>query len=77
MPCPIIGEDIKFKPSVWFRAFLCANPRDEVALADKIIALLENQELKRNMAQNSYQLCCKKFDVKKINEILLKKMHLL
>ena len=52
-------------------------PRDEAALADKIIMLLENQELKRNMAQNSYQLCCKKFDVKKINEILLKRMHLL
>lgn len=58
-----------------FNGFLVA-PGDAKALAEKIILLLENKEMKLRMAQNSYQLCRERFDVKKINQIMLDRMKL-
>lgn len=48
--------------------------RDSKTLAEKIILLLDNPDLKNKMAENSYQLCCEKFDVKQINKIFIDKM---
>lgn len=50
--------------------------RNSEALAEKIELLLLNKELKFSMAENSYKLCRERFDVKKINKIILEKMKL-
>lgn len=50
--------------------------KDGKALAEKIILLLENKELKMNMAEYSYQYCCEKYDVRIINQIFIEKMKL-
>jgi glycosyltransferase involved in cell wall biosynthesis len=50
--------------------------RNSEALAEKIELLLLNKELKYNMAENSYKLCKERFDVRKINKVILEKMKL-
>lgn len=50
--------------------------RNSEALAKKIELLLLNKELKFKMAENSYKLCREKFDVVKVNQIILEKMNL-
>lgn len=50
--------------------------RDGNALADRIILLLEQRELKNEMAECSHQLCGEKYDVRIINEVFLKELHL-
>lgn len=50
--------------------------KDSEAIAQKIELLLQNKELKMAMAENSYQLCKERFDVNKINEVILEKMKL-
>lgn len=51
-------------------------PKDGKALADKIIILLENKEMKMSMAEYSYQLCCEKYDVRSINRVFIENMKL-
>ena len=51
-------------------------PKDGKALAEKIILLLENPKMKRNMAGYSYQLCCEKYDVRMINQVFIETMKL-
>jgi glycosyltransferase involved in cell wall biosynthesis len=58
-----------------FNGFLIP-PRDEKALADRILFLLEHKQLKMNMAEYSYQLCCEKYDVRKINQVFIDVMKL-
>lgn len=50
--------------------------KDSRALAEKIELLLLNPKLKLRMGENSYKLCKERFDVKKINKVLLEKMNL-
>lgn len=49
--------------------------RDSKALAEKIILLLQNSDLKKTMAENSYILCQERFDVKQINKVFIEKMN--
>ncbi len=49
---------------------------DSAALADKIELLLERKELRERMGEHSYLLCQEKFEVSKINKILLEAMNL-
>lgn len=51
-------------------------PKDAKTLADRIILLLENKQVKMNMAEYSYQLCCDKYDVRLINRIFIDVMKL-
>ncbi|MFV0342986.1 MAG: glycosyltransferase family 4 protein, partial [Anaerocolumna sp.] len=50
--------------------------RNSKALAQKIEVLLNHKELKNRMAENSYRLCLERFEVKKINKIILDNMKL-
>lgn len=49
---------------------------DSPALAEKIGLLVENKGLRESMGEYSYLLCREKFEVSKINEILLNAMGL-
>lgn len=49
---------------------------DSLALAEKIAFLIENKELRETMGYHSYLLCREKFEVSKINNILLNAMGL-
>lgn len=51
-------------------------PKNAAALADKILLLLVHPELKMKMAELSYQLCCEKYDVRKINQIFIDELNL-
>ncbi len=51
-------------------------PKDGKALAEKIILLLENKDMKMNMSEYSYQLCCEKYDVRLINQVFIENMKL-
>ena len=46
------------------------------ALAEKMLYLIENREETKKMAEASYELCKKKFDVNIVNEIMLKIMEI-
>ena len=48
--------------------------KDSKALAEKIMTIIENKELKNKMAENSYLYCQEKYDVKKVNAVFLEKM---
>lgn len=50
--------------------------KNSEAIAEKIELLLQNPRLKITMAENSYKLCKERFDVNKINQIILEKMKL-
>ncbi len=50
--------------------------KNSEALARKIEQLLLNKPLKLKMAENSYKLCRERFDVIKVNQIILEKMKL-
>lgn len=50
--------------------------KDSKALAEKIILIIENKELKYRMAENSYVYCCEKYDVRKVNSVFLEKMRI-
>ena len=52
-------------------------PKDGKALAEKICILLDNEELKMTMAENSYNYCVDKYDVRKVNRVFLEKMNML
>lgn len=45
-------------------------------LADKIIELIENPRIAKEMGQNSFEICKEKFDVAIINEKMLKFMNI-
>ena len=51
-------------------------PRDGKALAEKLEILIQKKELRETMGNNSYLLCQEKFEVNKINNILLQTMGL-
>lgn len=59
-----------------YNGFL-VQPKDVKTLAEKIILLLENEEMKLRMAQNSYLLCKERFDSKKVNRVILEKLKLI
>jgi len=46
------------------------------ALADKMLYMIENKEETEKMAQASFEICKQKFDVKIINEKMLKIMEI-
>lgn len=50
--------------------------KDGNALAEKMIKLIENPDLAQKMGEKSYQMCKERFDVKIINEKMLKIMDL-
>jgi glycosyltransferase involved in cell wall biosynthesis len=50
--------------------------KDSRKLAERILLLLENENLKMSMAVNSYQLCLEKFDVKQINKVFIEKINM-
>lgn len=45
-------------------------------LSEKIIWMIENREEAKKMGQESIRICEEKFDVKKVNEVILKTMKL-
>lgn len=51
-------------------------PKDGKALARKLEILIQKKELRESMGNYSYLLCQEKFEVKKINHILLLTMEL-
>mgnify|MGYP000958977501 FL=1 len=50
--------------------------KDSKALADKMIWMIENPEKLKEMAKESRRLCEEKFDVKKVNQVILDTMGL-
>jgi len=46
------------------------------ALAEKMLSLIENPDIAREMGEKSYEMCLDKFDVKIINEKMLKMMEI-
>ena len=50
--------------------------KDSNALADRMIWMIENPEQLREMAKESRKLCEEKFDVRKVNEVILSTMGL-
>ncbi len=51
-------------------------PKDSRALAEKLEILIRNKALRESMGSASYQLCLERFEVNKINSILLQTMGL-
>ena len=49
-------------------------PKDGEALAEKLIRLIEDSSLCNKMAEESYQICKKKFEVSLINKLINAKM---
>lgn len=50
--------------------------KDVNALVDKMIYLCENPEINKAMGQKSYQIAVEKYDVKKVNEVIISTMGL-
>lgn len=50
--------------------------KDPITLADRIMSLLENDEIIERMGEYSYQLCQEKFDVNKINGVFIERLKL-
>ncbi len=46
------------------------------SLVTKMIEMIENPILVQNMAEKSYDLVCEKYDVHKVNKIIIKRMYL-
>ncbi len=47
------------------------------ALADKILVLAQDEKLREEMGEKSYQLCLERYDVRKVNHNILKAMSLI
>lgn len=50
--------------------------KNVVKLAEKMIWMIEHREEAEKMGQESLRICKEKFDVKKVNEVILKTMNL-
>lgn len=50
--------------------------QNEEILYQCLITLIEDDELRREMGANSYKYCQEKYDVKRVNQVLLEKMDL-
>lgn len=48
--------------------------KDAAALAEKMLLLVENPELRQKMAESSFQICLERFEVGKVNQSMLKKI---
>ena len=51
--------------------------RDTEILYQRLITLIEDKKLRARMGMNSYQLCQEKYDVKRVNQVMLQRMNLL
>ena len=50
--------------------------KDTDILYQRLITLIENKELRKKMAANSYTLCWEKYDVNLVNQVMIQKMDL-